>query len=197
MRLLDRLLQAWRARKAAPWVPSGARVLDVGCHQGEFLRRLGDRIGPSIGLDPLAHPETGLRYRLLAEPLGEPSPFAEESFDVVVLLATLEHIHDKEPLARECRRLLRPGGRVIVTVPAPLVDRIIALLCRLHLADGMSLEEHHGFDPSATPAVFARHGFDLEHRSRFQLGLNFLFVFRKPTDTPAARIDRVAAGAAV
>src|SRR5262249_42118589 len=101
----------------------------------------------------------------------------------------------KEPLARECRRLLRPGGRVIVTVPAPLVDRIIALLCRLRLADGMSLEEHHGFDPSATPAVFERHGFDLEHRSRFQLGLNFLFVFPNPTDTPAARIDCVGAGA--
>lgn len=182
MRFFDRFLQSWRARKATPWIPHGARVLDVGCHQGEFLHRLGDRIGPSVGLDPLAQPESKDRYRLLAEPLHEPSGFDAGSFDVVVMLATLEHIRDKEPLARECRRLLRLGGRVIVTVPAPLVDRIVDLLRFLRLADGMSLEEHHGFDPTTTPEVFARHGFELEHVSRFQLGLNYLFVFRKIED---------------
>jgi SAM-dependent methyltransferase len=120
----------------------------------------------------------------LAEPLRGSTSFAAKSFDVVVMLATLEHIQDKEPLARECRRLLRPGGRVIGTVPAPVVDAIVDLLRRLRLADGMSLEEHHGFDPSTTPEVFGRHGFDLEHHSRFQLGLNHLFVFRKGDDSP-------------
>jgi 2-polyprenyl-3-methyl-5-hydroxy-6-metoxy-1,4-benzoquinol methylase len=34
------------------------------------------------------------------------------------LLATLEHISDKASIARECRRILRPGGRVIITVRA-------------------------------------------------------------------------------
>jgi SAM-dependent methyltransferase len=140
-----------------------------------------------VGLDPLARPETGPCFRILAELFLEPMRFGDESFDAVVLLATLEHVRDKEPLARECRRLLRPGGRVIVTVPAPVVDRIVAWLCRLRLADGMSLEEHHGFEPADTPAIFTRHGFDLEHRGWFQLGLNRLYVFRKREDTPAAR----------
>jgi SAM-dependent methyltransferase len=183
MRIADRLLQAWRAWKARPWVRPGARVLDIGCHQGEFLRGLGDRIGPSIGLDPLARPEAGPRFCIRAESFREPTAFADESFDAVVLLATLEHIRDKEPLARECRRLLTPGGRVIVTVPASVVDRIVAWLCRLRLADGMSLDEHHGFDPCQTPAIFARYGFDLEHAGRFQLGLNRIFVMRKRADS--------------
>jgi SAM-dependent methyltransferase len=162
-------------------------VLDVGCHQGEFLRRLGNRIGPSVGLDPLAIPTTTNRYRLIAEALRESSPFADGSFDVVVMLATLEHIRDKEPLARVCRRLLRPGGRIVITVPAPFVDGIVDWLRRLRLADGMCLEEHHGFDPTVTPAVFTRQGFQLEHHHRFQLGLNHLFVFRKPTEEPTAQ----------
>jgi SAM-dependent methyltransferase len=190
MRWFDRLLQTWRASKATPWIPQGARVLDVGCHQGEFLRRLGERIGPSVGLDPLAQPKSNARFRLIAEPLREPSEFDAGSFDVVVMLATLEHIRDKEPLARECRRLLRPRGRVIVTVPAPLVDSIVDLMRRLRLADGMSLEEHHGFDPTTTPEVFAHHGFELEHVSRFQLGLNYLFVFCKVGDAPLAAASR-------
>ncbi len=179
MRRLDCLLQNWRAHVARPWLPNGAQVLDIGCHQGEFLRSLGDALGPSVGLDPLAIPQTQARYCLQAEAFREPLPFPDACFDAVVLLATLEHIRDKEPLARECRRLLTAGGRVIITVPSPWVDGIVALLCRLHLADGMSLEEHHGFDPRTTPPLFARHGFALERWRRFQLGLNHLFVFRK------------------
>jgi SAM-dependent methyltransferase len=185
MRIMDRVLQNWRARVARRWIPRGARVLDIGCHQGEFLRGLGNWIGPSLGLDPLAVPEETPRFRLLAELFREPLPLEDASFDVVVMLATLEHIHDKDPLARECFRLLRDGGRFIITVPSSSVDRIVDLLVRLRLADGMSLDEHHGFDPRETPNIMARHGFSLEHGSRFQCGLNHLFVFTKNT-TPAA-----------
>src|SRR5438309_1525317 len=179
MRCIDRVLQKWRARMARPWIAGGAHVLDIGCHQGEFLKSLGERIGPSVGLDPLALPETAPRYRLLPELFKPPTAFTDGSFDAVVMLATLEHIRDKEPLARECWRLLRPGGRVIITVPSGFVDVIVHLLCKIRLADGMSLDEHHGYDPRTTPDVFGRHGFTLERWRRFQLGLNHLFVLKK------------------
>ena len=180
MRVLDRVLQNWRARMARPWIPQGAKVLDIGCHQGEFLHSLGDQIQPSVGLDPLAAADKTGRHLLFCQPFVEPLALGDASFDAVVLLATFEHIRDREPMCRECYRLLRPGGRVIVTVPSPRVDGILAILCRLRLADGMSLEEHHGFDPRTTPELFLRTGFILEHRHCFQLGLNHLFVFRKP-----------------
>ena len=67
MRKFDRLLQSWRARVARPWIPRGAKVLDIGSHQGEFLQSLGDHIGPSVGLDPLGPAESYPRYRLLPE----------------------------------------------------------------------------------------------------------------------------------
>ena len=184
IRWIDHLLQKWRARRARPWIPSGANVLDIGCHQGEFLHSLGDRIGPSVGYDPLTRPRANGRYRLVAEVFAEPAPFGDASFDAVVMLATLEHIRDKDPLGRACQRLLRPGGRLIITVPSGFVDAIVHTLCTLRLADGMSLEEHHGYDPRTTPQVFGRHGFALEHQCRFQLGLNHLFVLRKPLTLP-------------
>lgn len=189
MRCIDRVLQKWRARMARPWIAEGAQVLDIGCHQGEFLKSLGERIGPSVGLDPLAKPEQAPRYRLQPGLFQPPMDYADGSFDAVVMLATLEHIRDKEPLARECWRLLRPGGRVIITVPSGFVDVIVHLLCKVRLADGMSLDEHHGYDPRTTPDVFGRHGFTLERRRRFQLGLNHLFVLRKPEAVPAAAPD--------
>lgn len=180
MRWVDRLLQRWREPVAMRWIPRGGRVLDVGCHEGEFLRRLGRHLGAGVGLDPRAPATSGSRWTLIRDRFPPASPLPPASFDAVVMLATLEHIRDKDPLAEECFRLLRPGGRVVVTVPSRLVDPIVSLLTRLRLADGMSLDEHHGFDPAQTPAVFARHGFNLLRRCTFQFGLNHLFVFTKP-----------------
>jgi SAM-dependent methyltransferase len=141
------------------------------------------RIGPSLGIDPLAKPHKGSNYQILTSFFTDPAPFPDASFDSIVLLATLEHIREKAPLARECFRLLRPGGRVIITVPSPAVDHIVHFLCRLRLLDGMSLDEHHGFDPGATAGVFGQCGFTLEFSRKFQFGLNHLFVFRMPASS--------------
>lgn len=180
MKAVDRFLQSWRERKARAWLKPGMRVLDIGCHQGEFLQRLGGTIRESIGLDPLTHPTRTGTYELLAVPFAEPMSFPAQRFEAIVLLATLEHIRDKEPLARETRRMLSPGGRLIMTVPSPRVDDIVHTLVRLGLADGMSLEEHHGFKPADTQPIFCGAGLELEHHESFQLGLNHLFVFRNP-----------------
>lgn len=180
MKAVDRFLQSWRERKVRTWLKPGARVLDVGCHQGEFLERLGSAIRDSVGLDPLARPRETATFALRAVPFAEPLDFPAARFDAIVLLATLEHIRDKAPLAREARRLLAPGGRLIITVPSPRVDDIVHTLVRVGLADGMSLEEHHGFKPEHTEPIFCGAGLELEHHTTFQLGLNHLFVFRQP-----------------
>ena len=165
---------------ARRWIPRGARVLDVGCHRGEFLRGLGRHIGSGVGLDPLAPDLSGPRWTLLRDRFPSSVPIPSDSFDVVVMLATLEHILNKDELVQECFRVLRPGSRVVITVPSLLVDPIVFFLTRIGLTDGMSLEEHHGFDPLETQRLFIRHGFQLVRWREFQFGLNHLFVFRKP-----------------
>jgi hypothetical protein len=106
------------------------------------------------------------------------------------MLAVLEHIPTarQAALADACHELLRDGGRLIITVPSPKVDHILAFLCFLRLIDGMSLEEHHGFKPGDTARIFAPPRFRLLAHERFQLGLNHLFVFEKQrNDTRAHR----------
>jgi SAM-dependent methyltransferase len=180
MRFFDGILQNWSTRVVRSWIPIGARVLDIGCHHGEFLRSLGDSIGPSVGLDPRAVAETNARFCLVPEEFREPAPFPDASFDIVVLLATLGQIREKEALARECYRLLRPGGRVIVTVPSRWMGSILMLLGRFGLVDGRMVTVPHRYDPRTCPPLFVQHHFALEMWRRFQLGLNHLFVFRKP-----------------
>jgi len=179
VRRADVWLQDWRAAKVRPWVPIGARVLDIGCHQGQFLQSLGDRIGPSVGIDPLAEPRTTSRYRVIRGTFPEAGPFDPGSFDVVTMLAVIEHIRDWRALVDECRKILPPGGQIILTVPSPAVDHILAVLLKLRIASGMSLEEHHGLDPADLPRSFEQQSFVLERWQRFQFGLNNLMVFRR------------------
>ena len=179
MRPIDRLLQRWRIAASRRWIPVGARILDIGCHQGEMFRLLPEHIGQSVGIDPLARPVNTPAFRLLAMEFSGPLPFPKASFDVVTLLATLEHIVEKEALAEECHRLLVPLGRAIITVPQPTAEKILELLVAARLVEGMSLEQHHGFNPAETEQLFCSRGFTLEHHSLFQLGVNNLFVFSR------------------
>ena len=144
MRFGDRFLQLWRMRMASPWIEKGSRILDIGCHEGEFLEYLGDRVVESIGIDPEATQVEAKSYSLLKGTFAPQSEFAFGSFDATVMLATLEHMNDINGIAQECARILRSRGRVIVTVPSLVVDQLLVVLVRTRLLDGMSLEQHHG-----------------------------------------------------
>ncbi len=183
MTKIDRFLQSWRVRKASPHVAHGDRVLDLGSSDGVLFEQLG-RCGPgSMGIDPTLAADTKNRqgFRMVRGYFPEALPADAGPFDVIVMLAVLEHIPDDQlvPLAKGCARLLKPGGRLVITVPSPAVDMILAVLTKLRLVHGMSLEEHHGYDIARTPSVFAAPEFRLVLHDRFQLGLNHRFVFER------------------
>jgi 2-polyprenyl-3-methyl-5-hydroxy-6-metoxy-1,4-benzoquinol methylase len=103
-------------------VTPGARVLDLGCGDGAFAAAL-LAAGCAVTMADVAD-EALRRARLrapeaeavkLAE--GEPLPFAEDAFDVVWAGEVLEHVADVVGLLAEVRRVLRWGGRLLVTTP--------------------------------------------------------------------------------
>jgi SAM-dependent methyltransferase len=90
-------------------------TLDVGCGIGDMLAfRKG-----SIGVDINQHNVDFCRQRGLDSRLMEVNriPFEDELFDSLLLDNVLEHIANPEPLIRELRRVLRPGGMVLIGVP--------------------------------------------------------------------------------
>jgi len=88
----------------------------------------------------------------------------------------------REAAPVRCSRFLKPGGRLIITVPSPQVDFILKVLLALGLIDGMSVEEHHGYDVRETTNIFPPPEFRLVKHQRFQLGLNNLFVIERQAD---------------
>ena len=95
-------------------VPAGTRVLDLGAGDGRLLTLLRDRGCVVRGVEPFGETAAGLpvsRTRL------DETAIEPESADVVVLWHVLEHLDDPESAVERARRALRPGGRLVVSVP--------------------------------------------------------------------------------
>jgi len=102
-------------------VDRNQRLLDLGCGTGYLAWILGNFGYRVIGLD--SQP-AGLVLARQRDPEGdylaacaEQLPFREHSFDAVIACDVLEHVDDVQSLA-EVYRVLKPGGRLILTVPA-------------------------------------------------------------------------------
>jgi SAM-dependent methyltransferase len=98
----------------------GRRVLDVGCGTGGMLQALG-RYGAAEGVDADAHAIDFCRRRgidRVQRVADLPLPFGDASFDLVTALDVIEHVHDDAAMVSDMRRVLRPGGSLLLSVPA-------------------------------------------------------------------------------
>lgn len=179
MRAVDRLLQRWRIRKAVPYVRAGDRLLDIGCFDGALIDAVLPRIASAVGIDPLATPAQRDKVTILRGTVPGDERLAPESFDCITMLAMLEHVDDPTGLSRACYDLLKPGGRVVLTVPHPSVDYLVHALVWIGASDPADLEGHHGFDVNQTERLFTDAAFRLVVQVRFELGFNRLYVFEK------------------
>lgn len=182
MKFLDRFLRDWRIRKSIPYIRAHDCVLDLGCYDASLLKKLKTKpIAHSIGMDLLlAEISRNDDYSLYPGKFPDDLPL-NITFDIITLLAVLEHIPSEEQLQLRdnCYKYLNKKGRIIITVPSPFVDQILWVLTKLRLIDGMSVEEHYGFKVEDVPLIFSSKQFKLIKHKKFQLGLNNLFVFEK------------------
>lgn len=183
MKFTDHLLQDWRIAKVRRFIGPESKILDIGSADGALFRRLGAAVGAgSMGVDPTLQEAVKVNDSvLLAGFFPDAVPPAAGPFDVITMLAVLEHFPDSgyDSLKAGCAKFLRPGGKLLITVPSKQVDLILKWLSFFKLIDGMSLEEHHGYEVSHTIEIFRPPHFRLLCHQRFQLGLNNFFAFER------------------
>jgi len=97
----------------------GRRVLDLGCRYGALTRWYldgNDVVGMDVDREALAEAAL-LGIETHWGDVEEPFPFPDASFDVVVAGELLEHVREPGDVVGEARRVLRPGGRLVASVP--------------------------------------------------------------------------------
>jgi SAM-dependent methyltransferase len=100
----------------------GERVLDLGCGAGRFVRVLAELGADPVGVDVAAAAISRARVNVpggdfrLVEPDGT-LPLGHGECDLVWCSETIEHVVDVGGLLSEARRVMRPGGRLLLTTP--------------------------------------------------------------------------------
>jgi SAM-dependent methyltransferase len=155
--------------------------LDIGCGPGNLFIK-NHMKGQGTGVD--VFPYTGLSQKNIVDPMR--LPFRDRSFGTVTLIAAINHIPESKRAGeiREIYRVLRPGGRLIVTMGNPLAEIIVHKLSgALNKEDmdterGMEEDESYYMTDGEIRKALSAAGFAIHSKKRFwsQWGLNHMLI---------------------
>ena len=116
-----------RCQYAYEWcipIIAGKKVLDTGCGLGYGAAFMSHHANEIVGIDYDAETiETnkkeysGVKNLSFVQGSIPPLPFPDNSFDVITSFQFIEHIHARKEFTKECLRVVKPGGKVLITTP--------------------------------------------------------------------------------
>ena len=138
-------LRAGRANKLIPKELRQGRILDIGCGSYPyFLSHTSFTEKFSVDQQPPSRDYEEINWLVLDLNKVPQLPFEDDFFNVVTLLAVVEHLNPKMlvELLREANRVLKPGGIMLLTTPASWTDGILNLMAALNLVSKEEIHEH-------------------------------------------------------
>lgn len=145
--------------------PSESRLLDIGCSRGQFVGFAAQAGFSAEGVEPA--PDIAAAARALGlnvrSGLLEEQHFADSTFDTASLFEVVEHLREPLPLLRECRRILKPGGLLLISTGNAASWTVAAIGARW---DYFHIEKDGGhisfFNPQSIALLASNAGFKVE-----------------------------------
>src|SRR6266498_5006086 len=157
-----------------------SRLLEIGCGAGNLLLQAVIKDSYPVALDLSMQALTFVRSRLqeacqgadaprdfvCIQAVGELLPLPDSSFDCIILSEVIEHLETPQVSIREAARVLRPGGRLLITTPNyrslwPLMEWAVDML---NMAPKMAGEQHIShFYPSSLKQMLVETGLSVEY----------------------------------
>ncbi len=180
--LLEPLLRKYRKNRVLSYIPDNCVLCDVGCgFNGDFLRSLSSKISLGIGIDKKVTPYHDNKIKLLRDDIEKRLSLKSEMFDSVTMLAVLEHLDHPYSILKECYRILKPAGILILTTPTPLSKPLLEFLSfRLRIVSREEIADHkHYFSGREIMKILEEIGFKTIITKTFQFKLNNFVVAYK------------------
>jgi SAM-dependent methyltransferase len=152
----------------------GGKILDVGCGSGFFLRALDPTKWDRFGIEPSkAAAKEAERFigagQVIAGTMTQ-SGLPDASFDVVTLWSALEHANEPRAYLREAKRLVKPGGTLVVQLP-----NAASYQARVFQGDWFALDaprHRYHFTLPLLQKLFSDTGFEFYHATYFSKAHN-------------------------
>ncbi len=168
---IGRLLEKNRIKNVLPFIKG--RLLDIGCGMNNLVRIYGNGVGVDVfdwGRADLVVSDTSKL------------PFKDNEFDTITLLAAINHIPNRIEVLKECRRVLKNDGLLVITTIPPFVSRFWHFLRSPWDLDqkerGMAEGEVYGFNKKDLINLVQNEGFRLVGYKRFTI-VNSISIFKK------------------
>jgi ubiquinone/menaquinone biosynthesis C-methylase UbiE len=167
--LLERFLAKKRAQQANKLIPHlyrSGKILDIGSGTYPFFL-LTTSFAEKYGIDKTFFDSTHERrddhaLALIQHDIesGNPLPYRDEYFDVITMLAVFEHITPQRltDIFQDVYRILKKGGLLVITTPAPWTSSILKGMALLRLVSALEIMEHKRLYTSDSIIDTLRHG---------------------------------------
>lgn len=177
----DKFIRYLRFRKILPYIGKNKIICDLGCGDGTTLGTISKRVKEGCGLDKKAALSDKKNLYFIAADISKPLPLADEKFDLVLSLAVLEHLESPDLILSETRRILKTGGKLILTTPSPRARPLLEFFAfKLKLISKDEIGDHkHYYSKKELKDRLVKFGFKIIKIKYFEFGFNLLAVAEK------------------
>lgn len=178
----DKLIRFLRTKKVKKYIPSNIVLLDIGCGTEAYMLNLvKQRIKKGIGFDKKGKNKKTGNLKLINLKIQKQIPLSDKSVDYITMLAVLEHLDYPDEILKECWRVLKKRGYLIITVPAPIADMVLNLLAyKLKIIDKEELDDHKQyFSLPKIKKTLNKAGFDIIKAKKFEFIFNIFILAQK------------------
>lgn len=189
--IFEPLARLFRFREGIPYLVKRKSIVivDLGCGPNApfyyFAIQKGIEIKKYVGIDPLLSKKTisihnkNNTVQLIKNSLEKKIPFPSNKADYVVGFATLEHFDHPKGILNDAIRILKKGGKIILTTPTFRAKPMLEFMEKIGLLSSREIHEHKNyFDKNSLRKIIVSKNLRVQHHY-FEFGLNNLLIIEK------------------